>query len=119
MNKSEMAFFFELQKQLPTGYYVFPKMRIADLIDPIEGWKRKARVYKILPKHVDFTICDAYFKPIVAIEVNGESHHRYDRKKRDELVKKIFADAELPLQFVNVGTSFEQSITQIISSLKK
>lgn len=35
MNKTEAALFFELQKQLSHGYHIFPNMRLADIIDPI------------------------------------------------------------------------------------
>ncbi len=110
LDKREMAFFFELQKQLPSGYYVFPKMRIADILDATEGYGHRYRINKILPKHVDFVICNSEFKPIVAIELNGTSHQRHDRIERDALVKEIFAVAGMPLEVVNVGTDFSQSI---------
>lgn len=117
MNKSEQAFFFELQKQLPPSYHIFPNMRIADFIDAVDGKGFYNRRNKILPKHVDFLICDTYFKPLIAIEVNGSSHRRADRIERDELVRKIFEDAKLPLEFVEVGTSFEKSVARVKSYL--
>jgi hypothetical protein len=117
MNKSEMAFFFELQKQLPQEYHIFPNMRIADFIDAVDGKGFYNRRNKILPKHIDFLVCDQYFKPLVAIEVNGSSHRRFDRIERDELVRQIFADAKLPLEFVDVGTNFAQSVTRVRSYL--
>lgn len=110
LDKREMAFFFELQEQLPNGFYVFPKMRIADILDATEGYGHRYRINKILPKHVDFVICNSEFKPIVAIELNGTSHQRQDRIERDALVKEIFAVAGMPLEVVNVGTDFSQSI---------
>lgn len=119
MNNSERAFFFELHKQLPPGYYVFPNMRIADMIDAISGRGFYYRRNKILPKHIDFLICDSYFKPVVALELNGASHHRPDRIERDELVRKIFEDAKLPLEFVNVGTGFAQVIERISATYLK
>ena len=118
MNKSEMAFFFDLQKKLPSGYYIFPNMRIADFIDAVDGEGFYNRRNKILPKHIDFLICDQYFKPVVAIEVNGSSHQRRDRVERDELVRKIFAEAKLPLEWVDVGTSFAESVGRVMSQLK-
>src|SRR3989339_112268 len=50
MNKSESAFFFELQKQLPNGYHIFPKMRIADIIETESGKGYYKLRDKILPK---------------------------------------------------------------------
>lgn len=113
MNKSEQAFFYELQKQLPEGYHVFPNMRIADILEAIDGKGFYNRRNKILPKHIDFLICDRYFKPVVAIEINGSSHRRPDRIESDNLKREIFKDANLPLEFVDVGTSFEQSVQRI------
>ncbi len=113
MNKSEMAFFFELQKQLPDDYHIFPNMRIADILDAVDGKGFYARNNKIMPKHIDFLVCNRYFNPVVAIEINGSSHRRPDRIESDDLKREIFKDARLPLEFVEVGTSFEQSIARI------
>ena len=117
MNKSEAAFFFELEKQLPAGYHIFPKMRIADLMDAVDGRGFYFRRNQILPKHVDFVVCDDKFRPMVAIEVNGDSHQRPDRIARDDLVKEIFADAQIPLEMVNVGASFEERTKRIFASM--
>ena len=114
MNKSEMAFFFELQKQLPEGYHIFPNMRIADIIDAVDGKGFYARNKKIMPKHIDFLVCNRYFNPIVAIEVNGSSHLRQDRIESDQLKREIFKDAQLPLEFVDVGTDFASSVAKVI-----
>ena len=117
MNKSEQAFFYELRKQLPQGYHIFPNMRIADTLEAVDGKGFYKRRNEILPKHIDFLVCDRYFKPVVAIEVNGSSHRRADCMERDELVTQIFADAKLPLEWVDVGTSFEMFIARIKRSL--
>lgn len=111
MNGSESAFFFELQKQLPQEYYIFPKMRIIDFISPIN--REYGLRNRIWAKHIDFLICSKNFQPVVAIEVNGKSHLRQDRIERDDLVRQIFQDAKLPLEFVDVGTSFIDSVKQL------
>ncbi len=117
MNQSEAAFFYELKKQLPEGFYIFPKMRIADILDVPNGHDYYRMRNQILPKHIDFLICGKNFTPVVAIEVNGKSHIRQDRIERDERVKRIFEDAKIPLEFVNVGSSFTDSISNIKSLL--
>jgi hypothetical protein len=116
MNKCELAFFYELRKQLPDSYHICTNMRIADMMDATAGVGFYKRRNAILPKHVDFLICDAYFRPVVAIEVNGYSHRRPDRVERDKQVKTIFSHAELPLVFVDVGTNFAKSIAEIKSN---
>ena len=117
MNKSESAFFFELQKQLPSGYHIFPKMRIADIIETENGKGYYKMRDKILPKHVDFLICDSYFKPIVAIELNGGYHNNPNQQEKDSIKKEIFKSAGLSLETVNVGIDFSQLITKIKTNL--
>lgn len=117
MNSSESALFFELQKQLPSNYHIFPNMRLADIVDAINGHSFYKRRNKILPKHIDFVICDSFFKPIVAIELNGNSHSRLDRIEKDEEKRKILEEAQLPLVIVRAGDNFNQAVLKIKSYL--
>lgn len=117
MNRSESAFFFELQKQLPHGYYIFPKMRIADILETVSGKGYYHMRNGILPKHIDFLICDSYFKPIVAIEVNGGYHNNPNQQEKDHIKKKILENAGLSFETVNVGSDFSQSIAKIKEGL--
>ena len=43
---------------------------------------------KIKSKHVDFTICDNYCRPILFIELDDASHHSFERKEND--IKKDY-----------------------------
>jgi len=115
MDKREEAFFFELRKQLPEGYFVFPKMRIADIIETTNGKGYYIHRNEILPKHIDFLICNASFHPILAIELNGSSHGREDRKESDYEKKEIFKSAGLPLEFIEVGTDFPSDVKNLIA----
>jgi hypothetical protein len=118
MSKSESAFFFELQKQLTQEYYVFPKMRIADVLDIPNGHDYYRMRNKALPKHIDFLVCDKFFKPLVAIEINGSSHNSFKQQEADRIKNEMFKDSGLPLETINVGTSFIQSVEHIKSYLK-
>ncbi len=115
MEKSEEVFYLELLKQLPDGFYVFPKMRVADIIETTSGRGYYSHRNEILPKHIDFLICNSFFHPILAIELNGSSHMRNDRKDSDKEKKEIFEFIELPLEFVNVGTNFDYDISGLIN----
>ena len=53
----------------------------------------------------------------MVIEVNGKSHNRLDRTERDVLVNEIFKDAQLPLETINVGSNFNESILKIKANL--
>ncbi len=47
---------------------------------------------------MDFVLCDkAYISPKLAIELDGSSHEREDRKERDEEVERILEEAKMPL----------------------
>ncbi len=118
MNHTESALFFELRKQLPQDYYIFPNMRIADVIDAVNGPGFYKRRNKILPRHIDFVICDQNFKPIVAIELNGSSHNRLDRITMDKEKQQIFKEADLPLITIKVGHNFYESVSNILPYLK-
>ena len=118
MNRSEAMFFRILLKHVPDGNHVFPKMRIADILKTIaQGREYYYRRNQILPKHVDFVVCNGSFKPIVAIELNGKSHNSPKRIERDEHVRDIFKNAGLELEFVEVGTNFEAQIKSIMERL--
>jgi len=117
LDKREEAFFFELMKQLPTGFYVFPKTRIADVIETTDGKGYYFHRNKILPKHIDFLICNAFFHPIMAIELNGTSHRREDRKESDHQKREILKSAGLPLEFVEVGREFSLEVKNLINKL--
>jgi hypothetical protein len=110
-NKSEEAMFFELKKSLPSEYHIFPKVRIIDFIEPTNReyqWRNR-----IWSRHVDFLICDKYFKPIIAIEVNGSYHNTSKQQKRDMVKKEILDSTSIPLVSVNVGASFANSVQEI------
>lgn len=118
MNGSESAFFFELQKQLPKDYYVFPKMRIADILDIPDGHDYYRMRNKALPKHIDFLVCDKYFKPIVAVELNGGSHNNLRQQAADHMKNEMFQGSGLLLETINVGQNFSSRIEEVKKHLK-
>ncbi len=107
-NKSEEALFFELKKSLPPEYHIFPKTRIIDFIEPTNSdykWRNK-----IWSRHVDFLVCNEYFKPIFAIELNGKSHLDPKRISSDHFKKQLFQDTNLLLEVVEVGDNFKNKL---------
>ncbi len=114
-NKSEEALFFELKKYLPPEYHIFPKTRIIDFIEPTNSdykWRNK-----IWSRHIDFLVCDEYFKPIFAIELNGKSHRDPKRADSDNLKKQLFRDVNLPLEIIDVGEDFKYKLLEIKNKL--
>lgn len=117
LNRSEAAFFLEMHKRLPSGFYLFPKMRIIDFLDVSDNAEHNAWRNKIWAKHVDFLVCDQYFKPVLAIEINGRSHNDPGRIWRDVFVRKALETSQLPLEVVMVGSNFSRAASRITAKL--
>ena len=117
MNESEAALFFELRRQLPKDCYIFPNMRIADVVDAINGSGFYHRRNKILPTHLDFVICNSNFTPIVAVELNGGYHNGLVRIEKDKEKVEILKEANLPLITIRVGDNFTDAVLKVKSYL--
>lgn len=118
MNQSESSFFYLAQKSLPEGYFIFPKMRIADVIETLDGKGYYKQRNKILPKHIDFVVCDQVLRPVCAVEIDGPSHDKPKQQERDELVDYIFETVGIPLKRVRVGDNFEVVCEKMAHFLK-
>ncbi|WP_343377318.1 DUF2726 domain-containing protein [Ligaoa zhengdingensis] len=69
------------------GLYVFAKVRLLDLIEPIRNNpKYKTYFYKIQAKHVDFVICSPSLVAKIIIEIDDNSHKQAARQERDQFV---------------------------------
>lgn len=119
MNNSESTLFYELQKQLPQNYYVFPNMRIADIVHVVKGPDFKKRRNKVLPRHADFVICDQDFKPLFVIELNGGYHNHPIQQEKDREKEAIFREALLPLVIIRVGENFSKVVGGILKEYIK
>ena len=118
MNETESALFFELKRQIPPNYYIFPNMRLADIVvtaNDNDYFEKNHKNHKIMIRHIDFMICDYNFKPIVAVELNGGYHKDPKQIERDLEKKRILDEALLPLITVMVGDNFNQSVLRIKS----
>lgn len=93
LTKNELSFFYKL-KNITDRYelYIFPKVRLADIINT----KDISDFNKIKSKHIDFTICDKYCRPIMFIELDDASHHSFANKekdiKKDYILESVNAD---------------------------
>ena len=74
----------------PMDCYLFTKVRLLDLVEPISGNKNyRTYMNKIQSKHVDFVICDKKLVARCIIELDDSSHKRQDRKERDTFVDEV------------------------------
>ncbi len=114
-DKREVMLFQELKRQIPEGYHIFPKMRLADIMETTAaGREFHGQFNRISKKHIDFLICDQYYKPVLAIELNGSSHQTVRAQKSDEFKKKAFENIDLRLVVVRVGSDFASAVQEVI-----
>ena len=110
---SESHFFTSLKKVLYYNYWfkyeVYPKVRLADIFKP-EKWDKWWK--RLAPRHVDFLIVDKEqnFKPILAIELDWDSHKEYRQYKSDKFKNEVFKDSNLPLIRFSNNVSDNQEI---------
>lgn len=93
ISKSEQKYYEVIKSSVPEGYCVFPQINLSSFIDRIDD----ARYRNELFRNVDFLITDSNFGPMVVIEINDQTHMNYDRKERDEKVRKICEEAGIPI----------------------
>lgn len=97
---------------------VLSKVRVADLIRvdsnlPNSEWW--SNFGKIKSKHIDFALArKSDLSVILVIELDDNSHSRYDRIKRDEFIDLIFKDVGIPLIHVYNAFGIEEKIKQYL-----
>lgn len=122
MDDSEFAFFVNLHQTIGERFLIFPKVRIEDFVEVKNGMADSRTAYglrgRIKSRHVDFLVCDRVTTaPLLAIEVNGKSHERADRKERDDFVEKLYKSVGLPFYPVKVGSDFRAEADTIKNML--
>ncbi len=108
---AEFRFLQSLRKALPGGLEIFAKVRVADVIQPVQELDPKAwrsAFHQITGKHLDFVLCDRESGRLMcAIELNDRSHERKDRRARDELVASACAGAGFPLLMIPAARDYD------------
>jgi very-short-patch-repair endonuclease len=120
LNFSEKRF-YDVLRRAAEGLPVLAKVRLADLVEADERHlRRKSNFDHVKAKHIDFVICDRALSPLVAVELDGPSHQRPDRRARDRDVDRILEIAELPILRVAVRRIYdEQEIAaQILAKIR-
>jgi hypothetical protein len=94
-------YFYNILREVFGSYTILPKVRMADLVEANRRHpKWQSNFNQICSKHIDFIICDAWLCPLLALELDGSSHQRTDRQKRDALVDRILANVSLEIVHV-------------------
>jgi hypothetical protein len=100
---------------------VCPKVRIEDFVaaggeDRNDHWRLRGHVKS---RHVDFLVVDAEWLPRLVIEIDGSSHERADRRRRDALVDAALASAGIPMLRLRHGDDWSVRLAEQFRSLER
>lgn len=118
ITRAEHEFFDILIEILSDQYHVFTQVHLPTILEhKVVGQNWKGAFSHINGKSVDFVICDkTYIKPLLAIELDDNSHERPDRIERDSEVERMLQDAGMPLLRIQNKCSFnKEEIKSLIS----
>jgi len=111
LTPTERSFFGALEMSLSSQYRVFPKIRLADLIEPSRGTDRRAfqsAFNRIAAKHADFTICrESDLAILGVIELDDQSHDWLDRQARDRFLAQALQSAGIPLLRIKAARGYD------------
>ncbi|MDO8471061.1 MAG: DUF2726 domain-containing protein [bacterium] len=99
MNYNEQSLYKSLKEAFGQEYLIVPQVHLEKLIKPAR-WigKIKYAIGHVSRKSVDFAFFDKEtFEPILAIELNGQSHQRTETYLRDIDVRKHLEESNLPI----------------------
>ncbi len=102
LTRAEQDFFEILRSVTPSGFIVYPQMRLASIVDVLPSARRNyAHFNRIQAKCVDFVLCDERTTaPRLVVELDDSSHNRAYRRQRDQFVDAVLASAGLPILHV-------------------
>ncbi|MCQ2441149.1 MAG: DUF2726 domain-containing protein [Clostridia bacterium] len=117
ISKAEQGFFNAIKEAIPEGYFVFPQINLATIVERTDN----QRFHNELFRNIDFLVTDNQYIPKIAIEINDQTHLTNDRHERDEKVQKILEEAGIPL--LKLWTSYgvkpdyiKEKITEMLNS---
>lgn len=101
LTSSEARFYDCLERLTEGRCRIQAKPRLADIFQHEKH--DQAAFNRVSSRHVDFLICRTdEWMPMLAIELDDDSHQKADRKKRDMFVNRLFASSSIPLLRVHV-----------------
>ncbi|WP_298628937.1 DUF2726 domain-containing protein [uncultured Thermus sp.] len=108
LTPAERSFLGVLERAVPEGVRVWPKVRLVDVLYiDARGKERQAALNRVLAKHVDFLLVRAQdARPLLAIELDDRSHQREDRQERDRFLEALARQVGLSLVRVRVKEGY-------------
>ncbi|MBI5750508.1 MAG: DUF2726 domain-containing protein [Nitrospinae bacterium] len=102
LNLHEEATHIKLKKVCEEyGTFVFPKLRVADVL-PIENSGISKEAYRFaLQSHFDFVVVNSNHDPLFSVEFDGPSHQSTIQKERDCRKDKLCEQFDFPILRIN------------------
>lgn len=111
LTQAEISFFHVLSSVVGPDHYVFPKVRLSDVLFVSRSDESLALFNRINQKHLDFLICSREgMRPVLGVELDDSSHWRQDRRERDEFVDQAFEAAGLRLARVPARYQYDPRV---------
>lgn len=93
VTRKEMEYLNCIKAVLPENYLIQAQANLASFILRTDG----ARFQNELYRNVDFIITDMFYRPLVVVEINDQTHLSEDRRERDKKVANICEEAGIPI----------------------
>jgi hypothetical protein len=106
-SRSEAAFFKGLSEAVGGRFLIFSKVRLADICDDPAD---QGALNRILPRHVDFVLCEPItFRILAAVELDGWSHSQPKQIASDKFKNDFFKRIGVPLLRYSVNSQPDPS----------
>lgn len=99
LNGTEARIYTALLQAVPAGFWVFPQVRLADIVHPVDGDRSRwqSAQNRLSLKHVDFAIVRSADRLCIGvIEVDGPHHQEQVQQQRDTVKDAALAKAGIP-----------------------
>jgi hypothetical protein len=108
LTQPERSLFGVLSEVVRDRYFIFAKVRLADLVWMPKGTQSwQSHFNRVQSKHIDFVICDrASIRPLLCIELDDASHGQAARQTRDAFVDAALLAAGLPFIRIRAAKSY-------------
>jgi len=116
----ELSFYSILYSIVKDNYYLFPQVHLSELVDVKNNVRDHDNLYQLLGnKSVDYVILNKPdMSPLLAIELNGESHFMANRQNRDKVVSLLLEKAGIKFLAVDKNNyNLEELRTGILSMI--
>jgi len=117
LTSDEIAYYRILHMVFANRYLIFAQVRVLDLFTVLDRPFNQGALNKIDRKTVDFVLCHPRtFKPMVAIELDGTSHGRPDRRRRDLFLDELFRSVGMKL--VRQRSRYSYSVAEVTHTVE-